>query len=444
MNVSSKTNRRGFLKQSGKSAVGAAAGLTILPSSRSAFARNDQINLAVVGFRGRGRRLIREFLEIEGVNLVALCDVDETLWKTRCEEVEEKQGRSPKLCWDFRELLDDPGIDAIATATPNHWHALLTIRACQAEKDVYVEKPACWCFEEGERMIEAARKYDRVVQVGHGGRARPANREAVRRAWGGEVGDVYMSRGLCFKARESIGFKPETEPPSTLHWDLWQGPVPRRPFHENLVHYNWHWFWDYGNGDIGNQGVHQIDIARWLLGKGLPVSVHCTGGRYGYQDQGETPNTLVATFHYEDGKMLVFEVRGLPSNEELGAKVGNIVYGSDGFMSSGDDYQPRIGYDGEAKPMAPPKPVAIGGADDESIFQNFINVMRTRNRKDLVCELKEGVISAQLCHLANISYRLGRSLRFDPNKKQFVDDPEANALMTRKEWAKGFELPKKV
>src|SRR5690606_23644690 len=161
-----------------------AAGLTILPSSRSAFARNDQINLAVVGFRGRGRRLIREFLEIEGVNLVALCDVDETLWKTRCEEVEEKQGRSPKLCWDFRELLDDPGIDAIATATPNHWHALLTIRACQAEKDVYVEKPACWCFEEGERMIEAARKYDRVVQVGHGGRARPANREAVRRAWG--------------------------------------------------------------------------------------------------------------------------------------------------------------------------------------------------------------------------------------------------------------------
>src|SRR5690606_34949612 len=158
--------------------------------------------------------------------------------------------------------------------------------------------------------------------------------------------------------------------------------------------------------------------------------------RYGYQDQGRTANTLVGSLHYADGKMLVCELRGLPSNEELGATVGDIVYRPDGFMSSVGDYQPRIVYDGEAKPMAPPKPVAIGGADDESIFQNFINVMRTRNRKDLVCELKEGVISAQLCHLANISYRLGRSLRFDPNKKQFVDDPEANALMTRKEWAK--------
>jgi predicted dehydrogenase len=250
-------------------------------------------------------------------------------------------GARPKLYTDLRQLLEDKAVDAVSTATPNHWHALLTIWACQAGKDVYVEKPACWSFEEGEKMIEAARKYNRIVQVGHQTRSDPVTRLAVQRAWAGEIGKIYMSRGLCYKPRGPIGFQKDTDPPPWLHWELWQGPATRRPFNPNYVHYNWHWFWNYGNGDIGNQGVHQVDIARWFLNKRYPVKVHSVGGRYGYEDQGETPNTQIATFEYEDGTLLVFEVRGLFTNDEQGAKIGNLVYGSLGYMSSGDGYKPR-------------------------------------------------------------------------------------------------------
>lgn len=438
--------RRRFLEKSGQALVSMAAGLTVLKSANSAYSysQNDTIGAAVVGFHGHGRSHIRQLLGIHGVQVVALCDVDESLWERNAKSVEEKQGKRPKLYADVRKLLEDKDVDVITTATPNHWHALVTIWSCQAGKDVYVEKPACWCFHEGEKMIEAARKYNRIVQVGHQNRASESVRNAVARVWAGEIGKVYMARGLCYKARGSIGFKPDTNPPPHLHWELWQGPAPRRPFNPNYVHYNWHWFWEYGNGDIGNQGVHQMDIARWFLNKRLPVEVYSTGGRYGYKDQGETPNTQVATFRFDDGTLLVFEVRGLATNDELGAKVGNLVYGSDGYISSGDGFKPRIGYEGEVKKKEGLTLPPVGGKDGEGIFQNFINAVRTRRREDLVCDVEEGVLSAQLCHLANISYRLRRSLLFDPNRKQFIDDQEANAMLTRKEWAKGFEVPEKV
>jgi predicted dehydrogenase len=437
-------NRRTFLEKSGLVVAGAAAGLTVLRASPSGASQNDTIGAAVVGFHGRGSAHISELMNIPGVQIVALCDVDESLWEAAAKRVEEKQGKRPKLYADVRKMLEDKDVNVVATATPNHWHALITIWSCQAGKDVYVEKPACWGFHEGEKMIEAARKYNRIVQVGHQSRSSNGVRNAVARAWAGEIGEIYMARGMCFKPRGSIGIKPDSAPPPHLHWDLWQGPAARRPFNPNFVHYNWHWFWEYGNGDIGNQGVHQMDIARWFLAKRLPVRVHSSGGRYGYKDQGETPNTQVATFHFDDGKMLVFEVRGLPSNDELGDRIGNVVYGAEGYLGSGDGFKPHIGYRGDGQVKEISQLPQVGGAGDGNHFVNFINAVRSRKREDLNCEVEEGVLSAQLCHLANISYRLRRALVFDPMKKRFVGDAEANDMLRRKRSAKGFEIPEKV
>jgi predicted dehydrogenase len=210
------------------------------------------------------------------------------------------------------------------------------------------------------------------------------------------------------------------------------------------VHYNWHWFWNYGNGDLGNQGVHQVDVARWFLNKRYPVKVHSVGGRYGYDDQGETPNTQVATFEYEDGTLLVFEVRGLFTNDEQGAKIGNLVYGALGYMSSGDGYQPRRSPQEALPERENPQRPDLGGTGEPNHYRNFIQAVRSRRVSDLHCDVEEGVISAQLVHLANISYRLGRALRFDPVRKQFVGDREANALLRRQNQPKGFEIPKRV
>ena len=434
--------RRAFLEQSGRAALGAAAGLTVLRAW--SHSPNDTIGVAVIGLNGQGKAHIRQFSEIEGVRLVALCDVDERVLQQAGAIVEQRTGTRPKLYTDLRQLLEDKAVDAVSTATPNHWHALLTIWACQAGKDVYVEKPACWSFEEGEKMIEAARKYNRIVQVGHQTRSDPVTRLAVQRAWAGEIGKIYMSRGLCYKPRGPIGFQKDTDPPPWLNWELWQGPATRRPFNPNYVHYNWHWFWNYGNGDIGNQGVHQVDIARWFLNKRYPVKVHSVGGRYGYEDQGETPNTQIATFEYEDGTLLVFEVRGLFTNDEQGAKIGNLVYGSLGYMSSGDGYKPRRSPQEELPEKENSQRPKLGGTGEPNHYRNFIQAVRSRRVSDLHCDVEEGVISAQLVHLANISYRLGRALRFDPVRKQFIGDREANAMLRRQDQPKGFEIPKKV
>jgi len=437
-----RIDRRTFLIQSGKLMLGAAAGLTFLRSW--SHSPNDTIGVAVVGFNGQGKTHIRNFLEIEGVQIVALCDVDERLLPQGAAMVEQKQGKRPKLYTDVRQLLEDRDVDVVSTATPNHWHALLTIWACQAGKDVYVEKPACWSFHEGEKMVEAARKYNRIVQVGHQTRSDPITRNAVQRAWAGEIGQIYLARGLCYNPRGPIGFQPDSDPPPWLHWDLWQGPAARRRFNPNYVHYNWHWFWLYGNGDIGNQGVHQLDIARWFMNKRYPVRVYSTGGRYGYKDQGETPNTQIATFEFEDGSLLVFEVRGLYTNDEQGTKIGNLVYGSLGYMSSGDNYKPRRSPQDELAPAENLNLPPLPGTGESNHYRNFIQAVRSRRREDLHCEVEEGVISAQLVHLANISYRLKRALRFDPQRKRFIDDREANAMLRRNHYAKGFEVPERV
>lgn len=429
----SRMDRRSFLKTSAALGALAVSGRIVrsqssqpamsLPPPR--LGPNEEIHVAVVGFHAQGGGHISAHARARNVRVVTLCDVDENVWASglkRCEEA--KQPTRPKTEFDIRRVLDDKDVHCISIATPNHWHALATIWACQAGKHVYVEKPASHNIFEGRQMIEAARKYGRIVQHGTQARSASSVQEAIRLLREGVIGDVYMARALCYKSRGSIGFhEDEPQPPAGVHYDLWLGPAPVRPFNKNRFHYQWHWNWDYGNGDIGNQGVHQMDIARWGLGKTLPVKVSSMGGRYTYEDQGQTPNTQVSIFQFEDGKLLVFEVRGRQTNDEWGVGVGNLFYGSKGYMAiRGTEGPFETMIDGQ------PGPKGQGGGDH---FANFHQAVRSGKTSDLNAPIEEGHYSAVLCHLANISYRLGRSLEFDPRTERFKNDDEANRMLTR-------------
>ncbi|NQT82478.1 hypothetical protein HQ563_05620 [bacterium] len=264
-----------------------------------------------------------------------------------------------------------------------------------------------------------------------------------------------MSRGLCYKPRHSIGFRPNEPVPDKLHYDLWLGPAPLQPYNGNLVHYNWHWFWDFGNGDMGNQGVHQMDIARWGLNKGLPVKITAAGGRFGYvdvkdlegnrvdRDQGQTPNTEICTYTYDDGTLLVFETRGRFTNDEDGVKIGNLFYGSEGYMAG---TTAKFGFGGKPYRGRPKDQIElgpVGGNGKGSHFQNWIDAVRSRRVEDLNADVLEGHLSAALCDLGNIAYRLGRSLVFDPKTETFPGDAEANKLLKR-DYRHPFVIPEKV
>jgi len=438
-------NRRGFLRQSGKAAAGVAAGLTILSERKSAFSANNEINVAVCGINGRGKSHMSAMCGIDGVRVAALCDPDTRLFEERSKRIEDKQGHKPTCYDDIRDVLANDDIDAITVATCDHWHALATIWACQAGKDVYVEKPASWCVSESQKMYEAARKYGRMVQVGTQSRSKPEVRNAIARLRAGEIGDVYMARALCYKSRRSIGFEEIQDPPEGLNFDLWLGPAPKQPYHDNLVHYDWHWFWDFGTTDMGNQGSHEMDIAMWGLNKTLPVRISGVGGRFAYEDQAETPNTQVTTFEYADGKLLVFEVRGHYTHDETGVTVGNMFYGSEGWMHKDDGYKGHFGRKGEEKEIeyAEGALPAVGGDGDDNNYANWIGAVRSRRRQDLNSEIRGGAMSAALCALGNISCRLGREIRFDPDKMQIIGDDEANAYLTRP-YREPFVVPDKV
>jgi predicted dehydrogenase len=425
----SDLNRRDFLKTSSLAAVGLG-----IAAQSSVLGANDRIRAAVVGLRGRGGSHLGELPSVPGVEIAAICDVDEREIARREREVERRSGKKPDTCVDIRKLLEDKTIDVVSIASPNHWHSLQAIWSCQAGKDVYVEKPCSHNILEGRRLVEAARKHQRIVQHGTQCRSSEALREAMVKLEEGVIGEVYMARGLCFKTRNSIGRTPEEEPPKEVHYDLWLGPAPKRAFSRNRFHYNWHWHWDYGNGDIGNQGVHQMDIARWGLGVGLPSRVQSMGGHFMFNDDQETPNTQIATFDYpEEKKMLVFEVRHWFTNDEQGTNVGVLFYGSEGYMviPSYSKYETFLGRKRE------PGPSANRGGDH---FANFIQAVRSRDATSLHAEIEEGHLSSTLCHLANVSYRLGRTLLFDPAKETFAGDEEACALLTR-DYRAPYTLP---
>ncbi|HTS31267.1 MAG TPA: Gfo/Idh/MocA family oxidoreductase [Bryobacteraceae bacterium] len=475
-------DRRHFL-------MGSAAALT---AASSVFGSpNDTVRVAVIGVgghdwtsvgkgkaaAGRGQDHLRGYSRLTNVEVAAVCDVDEGHLNYGLGVIEKATNKKPKGFTDFRKLLDDKDIDVVSIATPNHWHTPIAIMACQAGKDVYVEKPCSHNMFEAKQIVAAARKYDRMVQQGSQIRSSKAVQEAVQKMRDGLIGDVYLSRGLCFKWRDTIGRTPVSPVPAGVDYDLWTGPAPKHEFTLNRFHYNWHWFWDYGNGDLGNQGIHEMDVARWGLGVKYPTKVSAIGGHFMFDDDQETPNTLNCAFEFNENgrhKMLEFEVRHWMSNGEAtvgpnvrsaaasrprpqgtnapgddsaaengGARrgfnsdsIGNIFYGSKGFLSV-DSYSSYKSWLGKEQA---PGPERKEGGDH---YLNFIEAVRTRKRDSLNAEIEEGATSTMLVHLANISYRVGRTLHFDSKTMSVVGDAEANKLFT-KVYRKPFVVPEKV
>lgn len=426
---------------------------------------NERINIGVVGFRGRGRDHYRTFAKIPNVRVAFLCDIDERLFPGAVAEVEQLGGNRPETYTDIRKLLERKDLDAISIATPDHWHALMTIWGCQAGKDVYVEKPVCHNMREGRKMVEAARKYNRMVQTGLNRRSELRNKAGVSYVRGGAFGPVYRAKAVVYRGRTSVGRVQEASIPQGVNWDLYLGPAPYRAFSLNRFHYGWHYFWDTATTEVGNNGVHAIDVVRWALNKNVhPVKVHCVGGRFvdDNTDQ-ETPNVQNASYEYADGTLVELEVTTLPSPSFGGVQMGEFFYTPRGYITSAKkwttvqaDFTPRTTPDPpsgislratnlsfpDIKYGAGPEIPDIPGTE-ESHFENFIRCVRSRKREELNCEVLEGHMSTALCHLANIAFRTGRKLTFDPATETFPGDAEANQYLTRK-YREPYVVPDKV
>jgi predicted dehydrogenase len=438
-----KMTRRHFL--------GASAGAVIaagMMAKGKVYGANDRIGLCCIGIHGQGNSHIKSFLKLpDECEIVALCDVDKTVLEKRAAEVEQATGKRPKTYVDMRDAFADPDVHAVSTATPNHWHALVGVWACQAGKDAYIEKPMAHGYWEGQQLVAAARKMNRIVQ--HGTQQR-SNAEMLRdmsliRA--GIIGDVVHARGYVYKKdnRVSIGKGKPGDAPDFIDYNLWQGPAQERPWMWReggestvdpgglWVHYNWHWFWDYGNGESGNQGVHEMDVAVWGMNKGLPTRVYSTGGRYGWDDAGETPNTQVIDFTYADGTILTFEVRNLGSFPEGGEDAcSNSVFGTKGYWVRKKGF-----FDYQHKPIELPpveEPVTLGPQG------NFLKAIRSRKWEDIHGNPDEAFASCAHIHLGNIAYRLQRSLTFDPATSTFPGDDEATKMLKR-EYREPFVVP---
>jgi len=478
-------SRRDFLKTS--LLAGAALAQPARLWARVADA-NDDIRVAVVGFHGRGESHISAFSKLPGVRLVALCDADSSILQRGVRSLDAR-GIKVEGYTDVRKLIDNKDVDVISTATPNHWHSLITVWSCQAGKDVYVEKPVSHNVWEGRKCVEASRKYNRIVQTGTQSRSNHSLREALAWVREGNLGKIRIARGLCYKRRPSIGKVDGPQPiPPGIDYELWCGPAEKLPLMRKRLHYDWHWVWNTGNGDLGNQGIHQMDIARWALGKPeLSPMVFSVGGRLGYIDDGETANTQMVVHNYGDA-LLIFEVRGLPSKPAPGAKetmdryrgqsVGNVIECEGGYLAG------TTAFDNDGKKIR-----GFNARSDEEggHFGNFIRAVRSRKREDLNADILEGHLSSALCHTGNISYRLGRHanpdelqealkqdaaaqetlarmeehlaandvdikttqltlgpvLRMDPKAERFLDNPKANVLLTRN-YRAHFIVPAKV
>jgi len=389
---------------------------------------NDRLRVAVVGVRGRGMSHVSGFAGKNNCEVTTICDCDEGVIGRAMAAVKKAQpkGPEPKFVQDIRKVVEDPNIDVISIATPNHWHALAAVWAMRAGKHVYCEKPATHNVHEGRLMVEAARKHNRVCQVGTQSRSNPGMRAAVAHIHAGKIGKVSLAYGTCYKPRKSIGkVASPTAPPKTMDYGLWSGPAEILPVQRKQLHYDWHWIWAYGNGDFGNQGVHEADKARWGLNlPGLPTGVVSVGGRFGYDDDGETPNTELCLYDYPDAH-LMFEVRGLDTKDYKGVKVGNIWFGDKGYVVC-PSYAGGAAFDAEGKKVADFK-----GGGDQFHFDNFVKAVRSGKPSDLNCDVEQGHLSAAICHLGNISYRLGEKASMADTIKVFDGTPEAAAAFGR-------------
>jgi predicted dehydrogenase len=426
--MSNSIDRRGFFATSAASGIAAALAVTEGASARAGTLAT--VNVAVMGMGGRGTSHAAAFAALPGVELAYVCDVDERRAGAAAEAVNRRAGKTPKTVIDFRRILDDRTVDALVIATCNHWHAPAAILACAAGKHVYVEKPCSHNPREGELLVAAARKYDRVVQMGNQRRSWPQIIEAIDLVRGGAIGRPYYARCTYSNTRPSIGRGREAPVPAGLDYDLWQGPAPRRPFHDNYLHYNWHWFWHWGNGELGNNGVHTIDICRWGLGADYATRVVSAGGRYHFEDDQETPDTHTVTFQFEGRKSLTWEGLSCNAFRPGGPGAEIIFYGDNGSLAiSGGGYAIQ---DLKGKPVKK----ASGPGGDSTHQSNFLAAVRGEARPN--SEIEEGHKSTQLCHLGNIAHRTGRALRCDPKDGHVLGDAEAQALWSR-EYAPGWE-----
>jgi predicted dehydrogenase len=442
MEKNESNSRRTFLKTAATGTIAAAvapAALqgkdkkpTIIPAG--AKGANDRIRVAVLGVNGRGKSHIEEIMglsEKANVEVAVLCDPDMDVLQERAGAFEKKYGKKVVIEQDFRKTYEDKTIDAVSLATPNHWHALQTIWACQAGKDVYVEKPATHNIYEGKKMIEAAYKYNRIVQHGVQLRSSVAIREAIQHLKDGLIGRVYMSRGLVYRWRPDIGNKGISQTPKGLNYDLWCGPAPMRPFTKNLVHYNWHWHWNYGNGDVGNQGIHETDLCMWGLGvNSLPERITSMGGKFLWDDCKEVPEVQTSIYHYpKEKKIIQFEVRNWCTNLEDGAGVGNIFYGDKGYLVV-KGYGTYESYLGEKREKGPSR---SENGELTLHFQNWFDAIRARDMSIQNAPVQTGHLASSLAHLGNISYRLSRQLEFDPVAERFIGEGEgeANSMLSR-------------
>ena len=443
-------NRRTFLRTS---AAGVAAGAVAPLLATRALGAADKIVVGFMGAGGRGTQVATEITALPGVEIAWVCDADATRAANAATALEQKTGKRPKTTQDFREVLDDKGVHALFNTTPDHWHALPTVLACQAGKDVYVEKPASHNIWEGRQMIKAARKYNRVVQVGLQNRSAPSVAAAVDYIRSGKLGRVHFVRVLNMKPRGALPRRPDAEPPKSLDYDRWLGPAPKRPYNPNRCHGGWYWYWDYSGGDIVCDGVHQMDIARWLIGRTVPKFAVATGGRYLFDDDPDTPDTQAVLYDYGDLTLQFDLALWTPYLKKIPMSIRMSdtefpdwmfcatrveVYGEKGLMMMGRHgggwhvYGPDTKLVDKLKGKFPAVPH----------YENFFDCVRTRKKPN--GDIEEGHLSAVLCHMGNLSLRVGgRRLQYDGGKELFVGDDEANAL-TKRVGREPYRMPDEV
>lgn len=427
MNGPSPT-RRAFLKST--SAFAAASAFAPV----RAVSPNDKISVAFIGIRGRGNSVMHSFIAKPDCEVTHLCDVREAVLTQRGAEVKAKTGKMPKLVKDYRELLSDPSIDAFMVATPDHWHALLTIEGCLAGKDVYVEKPASHNIQEGRAAVAAARKKDRMVQMGTQIRSAKFLHEAREFVKSGALGKVITGRAWETGRSSAVKLAANGTPPAGIDYNLWQGPSPERAYNQTIVEGAWRWMFDYGTGDLGNDGVHRIDYCRYVMGLDtFPEAISASGGKFFFDDDQQWPDTQMVTYDYP-GHIIQYEMRLWSKSKLFSAGEGAVIYGENGWMQLTNTSWKAYDPDG--------KIIKEGSSDSGQTahVRNFLDAVRSRKRESLNQEIYSGHISTVMCHAGNIAWRTGKKLRFDPKSETF-DDEAANALIGR-EHRKGFELPK--
>ena len=473
--------RRTFIKKSAIASVGIALGAPAYIKGFAQVKPSDILNVGVIGINDRGGLYgggghTANFTKIKDTRVAAICDCVEYLWPKAIKDIENLGGAKPATYTDYRKMLENKDLDIITIAVPDYWHAIMTINACQAGKDVYVEKPISYNIDEGRKMVQAARKYNKIVQAGTQRRANRVNRKAIEMLREGVIGDIYMGRGTVYRSRPSIGRKPDGPVPQGVNWDLYRGPAPMIPFNENHFIYNWHWYWDTSTSEFGNNGTHAMDIIR----QGMkinehPVKISCSGGFYAYKDESDqdVPNFQVATYEYANGAILELAVRSLPTPND---PWGNLWLGTKGYAYSvGNNFQVFLSgnapasvagqtgtaafstgaqQDRSAKPSIIVTPAdlepdsrfdEITKAGIDYHFQNFVDCVKSRNGKNLIAEIEEGHISTAMMHLGNIAYRTGRKLIFDGKTERFVKDKEADSYLSRPGGGrKPYNMPKDV